>query len=372
MTLLLTNDDVSKVLTMRMAMDALDDAYRQLMRGDAVCRPRIDIRIPNGDGDHVYQWGTMEGGSAVSGYFAIRMKSDVLYEQEYQGVRTQEKYCSRPGRFCGLVLLMDIRSGEPLALLNDGVLQHIRVGADSGLGARYMARQDAEVVGMLGSGGMARTHIEALLLARPTIRRVQVYSPTPAHRAAYAAEIAERHGLQVVVCDHPSQVFKDADLVAGCTDSAVPLPMAGWLEPGTHLTCVGGRPEAAAMEKVDVYLRLGSAPAPWGLPEWATPNEWVAYAAQPDSPVWQAHRMAGRALPPLRGPGPRTRLVMLADLLSGRAPGRTSDQEITCSERGNLQGNQFWAVAGKVYEAARARGLGRELPTEWFLQDIRD
>jgi len=68
--------------------------------------------------------------------------------------------------------------------------------------------------------------------------------------------------------------------------------------------------------------------------------------------------------------GPR--LVSFEDLLTGRDRGRTTDEQITYSERGNLQGNQFWAVAGKVYEAARAQGLGRELPTEWFLQDIRD
>jgi len=68
----------------------------------------------------------------------------------------------------------------------------------------------------------------------------------------------------------------------------------------------------------------------------------------------------------------RARRVSFDDLLTGRAPGRTSAQEITFSERGNLQGNQFWAVAGKVYEAARAQGLGHELPTDWFLQDIRD
>ena len=67
MTLLLNNDDVRSVLTMKMTMEALEDAYQQLARKDSVCRPRIDIRIPNGDGDHIYQWGTMEGGSAVSG-----------------------------------------------------------------------------------------------------------------------------------------------------------------------------------------------------------------------------------------------------------------------------------------------------------------
>jgi len=66
------------------------------------------------------------------------------------------------------------------------------------------------------------------------------------------------------------------------------------------------------------------------------------------------------------------KLVYLEDLVTGRKKGRTSTDQITWSERGNLQGAQFYAVAGKVYEGAKAKGLGREIPTEWFLQDIRD
>ena len=161
--LFLNNDDVKQVLTMELTMNALDKAYRELARQEAVCRPRIDIQIPTSDPDKIYQWGTMEGGS-MSGYFAIRMKSDVIYEQEYQGAITQEKYCVRPGNFCGLILLNSIENGEPLAMLNDGYLQHMRVGADSGIGAKYMARQDASVVGMIGSfdvmseAGMGQPH----------------------------------------------------------------------------------------------------------------------------------------------------------------------------------------------------------------------
>jgi len=66
------------------------------------------------------------------------------------------------------------------------------------------------------------------------------------------------------------------------------------------------------------------------------------------------------------------RAVLLAELLSGKKKGRTSARQITYSERGNIQGAQFFAVAGKAYELAKARGLGREIPTEWLLQDIRD
>src|SRR5512138_3600412 len=98
--LLLSNRDVEQVLTMRETMEALEEAYLQLADGEAVCRPRIDIRIPTRDPARTYQWGTMEGGS-TAGYFAIRMKSDVVYETTYQGTVTQEKYCLRPGLYCG-------------------------------------------------------------------------------------------------------------------------------------------------------------------------------------------------------------------------------------------------------------------------------
>ena len=195
MTLILNNDDVKQVLTMEVAMNALEQAYLELTCQEAVCRPRIDMQIPTKDPDKIYQWGTMEGGS-TSGYFAIRMKSDVIYEQEYQGAITQEKYCVRPGRFCGLILLNDIQNGEPLALINDGYLQHMRVGADSGSGAKYMARKDAEVVGMIGSGGMARSHVESFLLARK-LKKIQVYRPTQAQRAAYSKEFSDNDGLEV-------------------------------------------------------------------------------------------------------------------------------------------------------------------------------
>ena len=88
MTLLLNNDDVRQLLTMEMTMDALDRSYRGTITGETVCRPRIDIEIPTRKPGYTYRWGTMEGGSSDSGYFAIRMKSDVIYYSEYAGVRT--------------------------------------------------------------------------------------------------------------------------------------------------------------------------------------------------------------------------------------------------------------------------------------------
>ena len=96
MTLFINNDMVSQVLTMKDTIEVLEKAYADLVAKEAVCRPRIDIQIPTSDPHKAYQWGSMEGGS-VGGYFAIRMKSDIIYETEYNGALTQEKYCTQPG-----------------------------------------------------------------------------------------------------------------------------------------------------------------------------------------------------------------------------------------------------------------------------------
>jgi alanine dehydrogenase len=367
MTLILNNDDVQSVLTMEITMNALENAYQELTRHEAVCRPRIDIQIPTNDPNKLYQWGTMEGG-AMSGYFAIRIKSDIIYETEYEGARTQEKYCVRPGKFCGLILLIDIQNGEPVALINDGYLQHMRVGADSGIGVKYMAREDAQVVGMIGSGGMARSHIEAFLLARK-IDRVQVYSPTRAHRLEYAKEITERFGIEVVSVNNPEDVYKGAHIIAGCTDSAVPIIIGKWLEEGAHVTCIGGKPDEVTLNRVDVSLRLGNAPAPWGLPEVGLVDEYITYGATPTQNADFKMKRAGKRA---HGTIAEDRSVLLSELLSSKKKGRTSNKQITYSERGNIQGAQFYAVAGKAYELAKAKGLGREIPTDWLLQDIRD
>lgn len=369
MTLILNNDDVARVLTMEATIAALEESYLQIASREAVCRPRIDIRIPTSDPHRNYQWGSMEGGS-TSGYFAIRMKSDVVFETEYNGVRTQEKYCSRPGLFCGLILLTSIETGEPLAFINDGLLQHMRVGADSGIGVKYMANTHARVVGMLGSGGMSRTHMQAFTRVRD-IERLQIFSPTKEHRERFAREMAETYNIEVKICERPEDVYAGADIVAACTDSAVPVLDGTRIEKGAHVVNIGGSgvPDAQTLQRIDVYLRFGDAPAPASRPDLKLDDEHIGWEARP-SHVKHGDGRAGRR----RAHGvllPEKRIA-LADLVAGKAVGRTSPDQITYSERGNLQGAQFFAVAGRVYEAAKKAGLGREIPTEWFLQTIRN
>ena len=115
---------------------------------------------------------------------------------------------------------------------------------------------------------------------------------------------------------------------------------------------------------------LGTAPAPVGLPELGIADEAIAYTARPGDTLGRVGRRGGGGR--AHGVVAEDRSVYLSKIFNGSKPGRTSANEITYSARGNVQGLQFYSVAGKVYEEAKAKGLGRELPTEWFLQDIRD
>jgi hypothetical protein len=265
------------------------------------------------------------------------------------------------------VLLTRIEDGEPLAIIHDGVLQHLRVAADSAIGTALMAREDSRTLGMLGSGGMAQTHVEALLAVRP-FERLRIYSPTRANRERFAAEMARKHAVKVEALEDAREVYRGADVLASCTDSPWPVIRGAWLEPGMHLISIGGRPDDEALARFDRKLRLGTSPAPLGRPDLGTTDEYLGYVARQDDPRWKKVR-GGKRAPVVTGGGDE---VSFADVVGGRASGRTGREQVTYSERGNIQGAQFHAVAAIVFEAARREGLGRELPTEWFLQDIRN
>jgi ornithine cyclodeaminase/alanine dehydrogenase-like protein (mu-crystallin family) len=371
MTIFLSNEDVSELISMNEVISELERTYLQLTRGEAVCRTRIDIQIPTSDPKRIFQWGTMEGGS-VSGYFAIRMKSDVLYEREYNGAVTQEQYCVEPGTFCGLIFLIKVDNGEPLALLNDGIIQHMRVGGDSAIGVKYMARPDAAVIGMLGSGGMSRSHMDAFMAVKPQLKKLQVYSPTPENRERFADEMRKKYGIEVVVCDNARSVYRGADILAALTDSAVPVLNGDWIEKGTHVVNIGGGGgllDDHVLKRIDRYLRFGGASGPVGLPQLHIDDAHIVYRAEPQGCTHYTFKRSGKRG---RGIALPDRLVTLKEVASDSTKGRQSASEITYSDRGNLQGAQFFPLAAIAFDRAKARKLGYEIPTRLFLQNIRN
>jgi alanine dehydrogenase len=361
--LLINNQEVAELLDMKSCLDALETGYEDLLKGDAVYRPRLDVWVPCERPDGYYRWGTMEGASRKIGVFAIRMKSDIVH---WPDGMTEEKYCINPGTFCGLVMVFSVRNGEPLAIVNDGLLQHMRVGGCAGLGAKYLAREDASVVGMLGSGGMARSYLEAFHEVR-RLKNVRVYSPTRANREAYAKEMSRRLGLEVQAVETPEAAVRGVHIVSACTDSTrVVFDNPEWLEEGAHITCVraceiGPR----VVERCDVSIKLGRNTVDTMDEGMVRLHGNVGYiAGQPE----ERSRIPNPEVDNYRGDF----FHYFMDLRAGKVAGRTSAEQVTFFINAGTQGLQFAACAGRVVELAKAKGRGREIPTEWFLQDIRD
>jgi alanine dehydrogenase len=359
--LLINNEVVAQILNIKGCMEALETGYRDLIDERAAYRGRYDFFVPNDEPKLMYRWGTMEGASRSFETFAIRMKSDML---EWPEGKTVEKYCIQPGTFCGVVMVFSTRNGEPLAIINDGIIQHMRVGGCAGLGAKYLSREDSNIIGILGSGGMARTYLLAFNEVRK-IREVKVFSPTRKNRDAYAAEMGEKLGVKVVPQDRVDDVVRGSDIVATCTDSIqVVVEDARSIEPGMHLTCVKSNewnPEI--VKRSDLVVKMGRATKHLDEGQMRIGGEAAVVAGNAE----EIKRIANPAVDIFSQDFP-----VLTEVISGKLKGRTDKNQITFFANSGTQGLQFASTAGYVVREAKRRGLGQEIPTSWFLQDIRD
>lgn len=373
--LLIDNGAVRQVLRTEDCIRVQEEAFADLISGRAMHRPRIDTYAPSSaKKDGYYRFSSMEGTTVRPGpYYAIRMKSDIAYwPRTPDGGWTEQKYSVRPGLYCGLIMLFSTEHGGPLAMINDGVLQHARVGAGAGLGAKYLSRANSAVVGMLGCGGMARSYARAFAAVRP-IELIRVYSPTPARRAAFAQEMAAELGISVVAVDSAAAAVGGADIVASCTDSMKPTIEPAWITKGMHVTNVGPAEIArACYERFDVCVRQGEA----GSGSQALRESDRLRREVGQSPLaYIAGTEEEMQRLPARDPnrvGFGGDFPHVAELITGRVAGRTSDEQVSFYHNFGNQGLQFACVGGLVYERARAAGLGRELPDEWFTQDVRN
>src|SRR5215471_13917195 len=366
--LLLNNDDVAKVLDMRLCLDALDAVFAEMARGEAVGMGRIDVYVPSGrETAPYYRWAVMTGGSKRDGLVCARMLSDmVAWPKEFSRVR-ENKYAKAPGTFCGLLFLFSAHDATPVAMINDGILQHVRVGGGAGLGVKYLSRRNSETVGMIGSGGMARTYLDAFCQVR-NIKKVKVYSPNRENVAKYVQEVSKRHSIEVEPAPNAREAVRGVDIVSICTSTNEPVFQNDWLEPGMHVTNLTSADVSPDLPHVvDVAVRAGEA-----TPRLAKTTEQVFYGRAGFLGYLAGTAGERRSVPHVDLPSEIIDMPTLVDVVAGRSGGRSSDAQTSFFLNVGAIGAQFEGVAAAVYHRAREQGLGREIPTEWFLQDVRD
>ncbi|NIY66529.1 ornithine cyclodeaminase family protein [Streptomyces malaysiensis] len=354
---ILSNDDIQKVLTAEECLDTLATAYRELSRGQGANRPRNHTYFPVKDDrwpGFGFRFKSQEGGNVSSGVWALRITSDMAgVETLPSGVRRRRLIPAAPGkRYVGLVTLYSLTTLEPLAILHDSFVQKMRVGATSALGIRELSREDATVAGMFGSGWQAEAHLETLLLVRPGIEEVRVYSPTPENRERFAATWSERTGRRIVPVSDRRDAVSGCQIVTCATAAMDPCFDGAWLDPGTHVTAITSPDGTATRRELDdtTFDRADRITV--------LSREQVHHDKQFD----------------ILGPVERGRLAWddireLGELLLGDAPGRTSPDDITVFANNTGMGVQFAAVCARALELAEREGLGHEVPTDWFLEE---
>lgn len=359
MTLIIGNEDVERVLTMDDAIASLEEMYRDLGNGSAVSGPRVDIlsrsETPDG-GDAQYGLKAMGGVMPGLGYGAVRLNSDIVTWPKRDGNYRREKVPAAGGRWVGLVLLFSSRTGEPLMIFPDGFLQRTRVAATNGIGAKYLAREDAGVLGLLGTGWQAEGQIEALCSARP-LETIRVYSPNPEHRAEFAEKMSAKLGKAVVAVGTPEEAVRGADIVAAATNSLEPILRPEWIQPGVHLSCIKVQEvDAGIIEESDRVL----------FHTRAMIKEQIYRPGGEQNPIREAEEGWWQNAEASFWP----RIADLSDVAAGHVSGRQSANETTLFINNVGMGLQFAAVGAKVYEAVRREGLGHDLPTEWFTESV--
>lgn len=355
MTLILSNDDVERLLTMAECVAALEEGYAELALGRGVTRTRSDSLAPSTHPEALYGLKSMDGIAPKFGVGAVRINSDVITWPKRGNTMRREKVPAAPGgRYVGLVLLFSTDTGEPLAIFPDGVMQRLRVGAANGLGAKYLARKSVQSVALLGSGWQAGAQLMALAAVRD-VSRVRCFSPNAENRARFAAEMARKLEIEITPVAHPEDAVRGADIVLCATNAIDNVFFERWIEPGMHVSSIK-RPEleVSAIRRADIVVIHTHD----STPIHATTKDLVV----PEKAEGKGWSMAREI--------DFTRLPTLPELIVGRVPGRASDRQVTCFINNLGLGYQF-AVAGAVlYRKAKEQGAGHELPTEWFTEDV--
>lgn len=329
--LLLSKSQVESLLPMDECIEVVEGALATLAQGSSVQPLRSATWLPDRSG----LLGTMPG-MAGGEPPTLGIKVVTVFPGNHPAPESSEP--ALPSHQ-GVVLVFDARKGNLIAILDAESVTAIRTAAASAVATRLLAREDASILALLGSGVQATTHLEAMRAVRP-VTEVRVWSRTPAHARAFAETASSQHGLPVTAVGSAREAVDAADLVCTVTGSAEPVLEGNWLAPGSHINAVGAcTPQARELDtRAVVRSRL------------YTDRRASLFVEAGDFRMPKADRMITDE-----------HLVgEIGDLILGRISGRESDSEITLFKSLGIAVEDL-ASAEHVIRKARAAGVGHEV-----------
>ena len=349
--LLLRPQDLKNLLTMKEAIDLVEESYRGIKEFPVINAPRRRVHSPSG-----VRVSTFPGGVPSLGVIGAGIRADLVAQQE--GFQTF------PYREHPVHVLHDSKTGQLLAILLGEIddreigyssLMAFRTAATSGVGFRYLPRRDAETVGLFGSAGQAANQLLALKCERP-ITRVKIYSRNPENRRKFAEKYGPLFNLEITPVSSPREAVKGVDVIACATNTNSVLFDGDWLEPGQHVTGIIG--SNVALVKAG-FLRSRRRE----IDDRTAVRADVIIANLRESILSEEQ---GDLFEPLE-----KKLIQLekihelGELAAKTFPGRTGDEQITYHKNNNGLGCADLAIAMRAYELAKQkrRGTTIDLPT---------
>ena len=312
----LSEDDVARLLTMPLALEAVEQAMAEVARGEATNVPRERLR---------------------SAQTAMHFMQGLVPSQGAMGFKV---YTVHQGVVRFLLHLYDCTSGRLLGILQAGLLGRVRTGAASGVATRVLAREDARTLGVFGSGRQAAAQVEAVCRVR-AIETVTVFARNRERLAGFCDALSRQLGIEVRPAVSAREAVEGSDIVTTITSSETPVFDGAWLAEGTHVNAAGSN--MLSRRELD-ETALGRC-------------ELVVTDSRD-----VARRECGDLLPLVeKGRIGWGQVAELGDVLTGRARGRTDARQITCFESHGLA-VQDVAVGARLLAMAAQEGIGSELP----------
>ncbi len=339
--ILLSEEDVRSVITMEDVMAGLESAYTQEAEGNAGYRPKTTVYVGDTYGEamtHVTSLGGLRNPPIV----VLNIRSMV----------SGASHDPPSGTY--MTMLFSGESGELLAMMANAGISFWRIAGSAGLAAREMARPDAKVLGVLGSGGTARPHPLAYSLVRD-LELIKVYSPNLKHREEFAQWITEQTKVPTETYEDPEPVVRGSHIVAACTNTRwEPIIKKEWMDtPGVHYTSLqsGAGAQELELEGNKMFSRLVTSFDGPTTHVHTDPKRTLRAGAEDEESLKRFDVI----------PNQHT----LAELLSGAAPGRESPEERNFYLNQGT-GVQYAGTAVPVYQRALEKGVGTKMPEEWF------
>jgi alanine dehydrogenase len=317
MTLHISEAEVRQVLTMPMALEAVEEISRKQATGEVLVHPRRRFELPSGGFFHY-----MAAADFSAGFLAMK---------QYTFVR---------GKIRFLVPLYEIASGDLVAMMEADYMGQLRTGAASGVATKYLARREASVAAIIGTGGQAKTQLEAIAAVRK-LKSARVYGRNAERRKKFCEEMSARIGLTVEPANSSAEAARGAHILCTATTASYPVVSGADLASGLHINAIGAN--HAHKRELDDEAVAG------------------ADVIVVDS-VEQSRQEAGDLIIAFHGAEICwTGVKKLSDVVAGKVSGRTSDTEVTLFKSNGIASWDL-AVAMRVYAQAREKKLGRELP----------